>query len=393
MVVFRYASVRPDGKKVKGLVEAPNLEEAKKRLQEQEMCLLALRPSRRRHSHGQLRGKILLEIIEQLASLLNVGMPLYESLRELTDQHRTAPYHTILSGLCDQLQCGASLAQAMRQYPHSFSDLVIAMVDAGQAAGQLPMTLETLAQLLRQQQQLQKQLLNALLYPIILLSFSTILVISLLTFLIPSLESLFEDRPVHGLTKCVFYLSHGLTQGWPFLLIGLAALVLGIHQFIHSQVGRHWIETKTLRLPWIGSFYIQKEIGRFSHLMAVMLQGGVPLLPALQIARASLHFRSLRATFVNIEQKIIEGRLLSQELKHHTWVPHLMIRLLSLGEESGQLSKMFEKLSAFYEAEVEKILTRVTTLAQPLLLLSMGIVVGLIMMAVLLPLTDIKSFM
>ncbi|MBS0623842.1 MAG: type II secretion system F family protein [Verrucomicrobia bacterium] len=393
MPFFRYTSVSPEGIKTKGHLEAPNIEEAKRRLQSQDIYLVSLDPSHKISKSIKLNKTALIEIIEQLAELLNVGMPLYESLREIAAQHHSSHYYLTLVGLCERIQCGDSLAQAMRHYPESFSALIIAMVDAGQSSGHLNQTLCQLGALLRQQQRLQKQLLTAALYPIILLSFSFLIVIMLLTFVIPSLEEVFEGRTVHGLTHFVIQLSHILTQGWPYLIGFLLILTYACRQFLRSHRGKSWIEKRILKLPWIGSLIIRRELARFTHLMGVMLQGGVPLLHALQISREVIAFQALRQAFVCAEQKIVEGRLLSQELKHHTWIPPLTIRLLALGEEGGNLPQMFEKLASIYEAEVEKILSRIVTLAQPVLLLFMGAVVGLIMMAVLLPLTDIRSFM
>lgn len=392
MPFFRYLSVTTGGKKVRGVLEAATLDEATSRLQSGGVILLSLNLYRKAASQTRLKAPHVVEFVSQLASLLQTGMPLYESLSELAEAHLEERYYPTLAGLCEQIKQGASLAEAMRCYPQSFSELMVATIDAGQIAGRLSDTLLKMSTLLQQQQKRGKQLLTASLYPLILLGFSSLLIVVLLLYVIPSLELLFEDRTVNPLTRIVIATSHTLRSGFPYLVSLLALCAWGAYRFCRSKRGKVQCQGWLLRLPLMGILWIKKELSQFAHLMQVMLEGGVPLLKALAIARSSLKLEVLKKAFESAEQKVVEGRLLSQELKTSSVVPPLFSRLLAIGEEGGGSPDMFGKIAELYEGEVDKSLNRLTALAQPVLLLVMGVIVGVIMLAVLLPLTDVNAF-
>lgn len=387
MPLFHYTAVSEEGKKKSGYLQAPSLEEAKRLLHTDILLSLALC----RHTRSMaLSSATMASIIDQLASLLTVGMPLYESLTQIAELYRNERFYPTLLGLCEQIHSGSSLADAMKSY--NFPPLIVAMVFAGQQVGRLDLSLRELSTLLAKQQRLHKQLFSALLYPLILLAFSSILVVVLLAGIIPSLEQLFQDHKVAGITHFVFGLSHLLVHGWPWLLLGTSAAVFCMCYAVRTPRGRQAIERILLRLPFVGTLIVQREVGRLTHLIGVLLKGGVPLLQAVQIARESLICNIFKQSLLNVEQKLIEGTLLSNSLGTLPWIPPLTVRLIAIGEEGGTLTTMLEKIATLYEGEVDQTLTRLTTLAQPILLLLMGAIIGLIMMAVLLPLTDVNAF-
>jgi general secretion pathway protein F len=399
MALFHYRYIDPKGKKKSGIIDAEGISDAKERLRAQKIIVLSLEPCSKkkipffRKHKDQITGDHLIMFTTQLSQLLIAGMPLYESLLCLEEQYRHEPFHSLIHTLCEQIKKGNSLSEAMGQFPESFNHLYCAMIAAGESVGILDATLEKLASLLAKQRKLKKQLTTAMIYPILLLSFSMVVCFLLLTFVIPSLETLFEDRSVNRFTQLVMGFSHFLTHQWLFYFPVLGGALGGIIYLFSSKKGKRWVQRQTLRLPLLKTLVTQTALARFSRTMGTLLQGGVTIIHALQISRKVMRNPFLEEIVAQAEKKIVEGSLLSQELKKSPLIPTLVPRMLAIAEEGGSSSQMFHKIADLYEEEVDKTLTRVTALAQPMILVVMGGVVGLIMLAVLLPLTDVNAFL
>jgi len=393
-MLFQYRYIDGKGKKKKGLIEALHADEAKDKLRQQKILVTALNEtSQKKQTSNQLRKEALITFTTQLAGLLQAGMPLYESLLSLEEQYRQDPFHPILLSLCEQIKAGSSLSEAMDQFPGSFNRLYCSMVAAGESVGALDETLDKLATLLNKQSKLKKQIITALIYPALLFSFSMVVMFLLLTFVIPSLETLFEDRDVNRFTKSVMLFSNFLTHKWMYYLPLVIGAIAGAYFGLTSEKGKRWIQRQFLRLPLLKTLITQTAIARFARTMGTLLQGGVTLIQALQISRKVMRNPFFEEVVEEAEGKIIEGSLLSLELKKSPLIPTLVPRMLAIGEEGGNTSSMLQKIADLYEDEVEKSLTRLTALAQPVILVFMGGIVGIIMIAVLLPLTDVSAFL
>lgn len=401
MVLFHYRYIDPKGKKRASFIDAEGISDAKEKLRAQKILVLSIAQTAKgvkkafwiRRAKNQLVGEHLITFTTQLSQLLIAGMPLYESLLSLEEQYRSEHFHPLLLSLCDQIKRGTALSVAMGYFPISFNHLYCSMIAAGESVGALDSTLEKLSTLLTKQRKIKKQLTTALIYPILLFAFSFVVCLLLLTFVIPSLETLFEDRPVNRFTQMVMGLSHFLTNGWLFYLPLLGGACAGVLYLVYSHKGKRWVQRQTLRLPVLKTLITQTAMARFARTMGTLLQGGVSIIPALQISRRVMRNPFLEEIVEQAEGKIVEGSLLSRELKKSPLIPTLVPRMLAIGEEGGSAPVMFHKIADLYEEEVEKTLTRVTALAQPVVLVIMGGIVGLIMLAVLLPLTDVNAFL
>jgi len=400
MTLFHYRYIDPKGKKRAGLIEAESFNAAKEKLRTQKMIILHLeergtskkKPLLRKPKEVIAHGH-LITFTQQLASLLVAGMPLYESLLCLEEQYRSESFHATILSLSEQIKKGTSLSSAMNQFPDSFNQLYCALIAAGESVGALDTTLGKLAILLSKQQKLKKQLTSSMIYPALLLSFSLFVCTILLTFVIPSLETLFEDRPINGFTSLVMGFSHFLTRQWSLYLPLLACFLAGCIYLCAAPRGKRMLHRLSLSTPLFKTLVTQTAMARFSRTMGTLLQGGVTIIQALQISKKTIRNPFLEDVIEDAEEKIIQGSLLSKELKKSNLIPSLVPRMLAIGEEGGSAPTMFHKIADLYEEEIEKTLTRVTTLAQPVILILMGGIVGLIMLAVLLPLTDVNSFL
>lgn len=399
MALFYYRYIDSRGKKKRSCLEAESLSEAKDRLRAQKLAVFALTEKRGtfafffKKKQARLPQVHLITFTTQLSQLLVAGMPLYESLLSLEEQYRQEAFHPIILTLCDQIKKGSSLSFALRQFPDSFNELYCSMVAAGESVGALDETLEKLSALLAKQRKLKKQLSAAMIYPALLFTFSFLVCFLLLSFVIPSLETLFEERSVNRFTASVMALSRFLRGFWPIYLPLVGLGFLAVLYFFISPRGKLWQARQLLRLPLLKTLITQTAIARFARTMGTLLQGGVAIIEALRISRKVMRNPFLEEVVQQAEDRIVEGSLLSYELKKSPLIPSLVPRMVAIGEEGGSAALMFHKIAELYEEEVEKTLAQITALAQPVVLVIMGAIVGLIMLAVLLPLTDSSAFL
>lgn len=392
-MLFQYRYIDDKGKKRKGFIDALHPREAKEKLRLQKILIIEINPTEaKKKKSNRFRKDDLITFTTQLSSLLQAGMPLYESLLSLEEQYRNEPSHPIILTLCERIKGGDSFSSSLQHFPESFSHLYCSLVAAGESVGELALTLEKLASLLHKQRKLKKQLTTALVYPALLFSFSLVVMFMLLIFVIPSLKTLFEDRDVNRFTKSVMFISDFLVNKWVFYLPMMIGAAASLYFVVNAPEKKRWFQRQFLRLPFLKTLITQTVIARFCRTMGTLLQGGVSLIQALQISRKVMQNPFFEGIVEEAEGKIVEGSLLSKELKKSPLIPTLVVRMLSIGEEGGNTAAMLNKIADLYEEEVEKSLTRLTALAQPIILLIMGGIVGIIMIAVLLPLTDVSAF-
>jgi general secretion pathway protein F/type IV pilus assembly protein PilC len=392
MPIYAYQALSPQGKSLKGHVEAHSEKEAKDLLREQGSMVTKLKIKDKTTSKQQLKGENLVTFTVQLSQLVSAGVPLYESLIAIEEQYRQEPYHHIILRLCEQIKGGNTLSSAMAEYPMSFDRLYRAMILAGESSGAQDVILEKLSHLLRKQIKLKKQIVTAMIYPGILGTFSFLIIMLLLGFVVPSIEGIFADRKLNGFTEFVMNVSHIFRDYWWLYIPVIAAGLVFLFIKIRSPEGRLFFEKKLIKLPLLKTLIIQTALARFCRTMGTLQQGGLTMIDSLQIARAVMKNVVLEEEVRKAEVKIIEGSSLSAEFTKSPLIPLLVSRMLSVGEESGTTLIMMNKIADMYEEEIEKTLDRLMALAQPAILIVMGTIIGFVLLAIMLPLTDVSSF-
>lgn len=392
MPLYQYQYVDAHGKRRSGAIDAQGDREAKIKLREQGVIVTQLQAKGKVGKKQNLKGDNLLAFTVQLSQLINAGVPLYESLTALEEQSRGDSYHRILLSLCEQIRAGSSLSTAMGSYPDSFDKLYCGMVAAGEAVGSLGPVLEKLSHFLQRHMKLKKQIVTAMIYPGILGGFSLLIISLLLGFVVPSLEGIFADRKLNAFTNAVLGLSH-LFRGywWLYLPVGIGAIIGGIWK-LKTPEGKLWLERTLLKLPLFKTLVVQTAVARFCRTMGTLLQGGLSMIDALRISRGIMNNVVLEKELQVAETKIIEGHSLSQQLGKSNYFPQLVSRMLGVGEESGTTVVMLNSIADMYEQELEKTLDRVLALSQPVILIVMGLMIGTVLLAIMLPLTDVSSF-
>lgn len=392
MPIYAYHAIDSQGKRRKGIIEAHNEVEAKKRLRDQGLMISKLSLKTESRGRENLKGEQLIAFTVQLSQLVNAGIPLYESLVTLEEQNRGETSHRILLSLCDQVKGGTPLSEAMARFPASFDRLYRSMIAAGEAAGALEAILKQIATFLTKQDKLKKEIGTALIYPSILAGFALLVISLLLGFVVPSIEGMFVERQLNGFTQFVISVSHIFRDYWwvylPILLLAIIILVF----WLKTEAGKRRMEKILLWLPITKTLLIQSALARFCRTMGTLQEGGLTMIESLKIAREVMENYTLEENVREAEEKMIEGSSLSKELSRSKWVPSMVSRMLRVSEETGSTIAMMNQIADIYEAELEKTISRLMALAQPVILIFMGVVIGTVMLAILLPLTDMSSF-
>jgi len=392
MPLYHYNYVDVIGKRRSGQIEAHGDQEAKSKLREQGVLVTHLQAKHKFNKKQNLKGENLIAFTIQLSQLVNAGVPLYESLMAIEEQARGESYHRVILSLCEKIRSGVSLSVAMSGYPESFDKLYYGMVAAGEAVGLLGTVLEKLTHFLTRQMKLKKQIATAMIYPCILGGFSLLIICMLLGFVVPSLESIFAERKLNAFTNAVLGLSYLFrTYWWVYLPVGISVISWIVWR-VKTLKGKLWIEKTLLRLPIIRTLVIQTAVARFCRTMGTLLQGGLNMIESLRISKGVIKNSVLEREIQNAEIKIIEGHSLSYELGRSKYFPVMVSRMLAVGEESGTSINMLNCIAEMYEQELEKTLDRVMALSQPVILIVMGLVIGAVLLAIMLPLTDVSSF-
>ncbi len=265
------------------------------------------------------------------------------------------------------------------------------MVYSAEETGSLADVFEQLAALLEKREKLRKQLTAALAYPTFLFCFSLLVTTGLFFWVIPSMENLFEGRSLHPLTHSILGISSFLREHAVVLATGLLAAIACLWYGMRKKGMRRRLYAMYAKWPLIGTLLLQAALARFFRCGTMLLYSGIPLINALSLSRQVMRHFVLEEELARIESKVISGAKLQNELKLSALFPTIVVRLLGIGEETGRMEEMFTTLANIYEEEMEKSLTQLTTLLQPALLIFLGAIVGLVILAILLPLTDVSG--
>lgn len=390
MPVFSYKAVTSTGKRLRGLIDAYDIPEAKDKLRQQGFTPLTLTPTKpkRISSLQKLSKEQLVFFTSQLAQLVRAKIPLHDCLTALEEQSRGDPAHSIIEALADRIKKGQSFSKALQEFSDSFPPLFRAAVAAGETAGSLELCLDRLATFYVQQRETQKQLVSALIYPCTLVGLLLIALAILLGFVIPSLEGLLEGRELPITTRLLIGLSHGFQHAWPFLLVLLGIGIVSLQYALKKKLLRP-LQLFLWKLPLISTFTTSTSLARFSSTLSMLLDGGVPLASALEFAQETLYHPQLETIFERARNRLLEGSRFSFELSQARAIPALFSRMVQIGEETGRMAELIQQVGAMYDQDSKRLLERSLTLLQPIVLILMGLMIGIVLLSILMPLSDI----
>lgn len=392
MALYEYTAISDSGKKAKATIDADSLQDAKLKLIRRQIAVVQIKPLSSKELKLKLKKEELLNLTREIARLLRAGLPLFEALSALEEKYRGQKPHQLLLSLCDQVRSGYSFSQSLAHHPKTFDLLYISMVANSEKTGSLCPALDEISALLHRQIQIQKQIVSALLYPALLSGFCFMILNVLLFFVIPSLKELFEGRDLHPFTKMVFIASNFACHSKGLLAISFVAVVSLIAFAFFSASWKEKLFAFCLKLPFLKDFFAKVAFVRFFRAAATLLEGSVPIIQAFDQSRKLMRHPTLEAVIAKAQEKIAAGEPIHKTFLNHPLIPPLIPRLIAIAEEGGELSSMMQQIAQIYEDELEKMLAHFATLAQPILLLVLGAIIGFVLLSVLLPMTDVSSF-
>lgn len=392
MGLYQYTALTEEGRKNVGMINADSLELAKERLRKQKILVTKLTAYKKQSDELTLSPSLLLSFTRDLHVLLKASLPLYDCLHTLEEKYRRTKMHSLFLDFCDQVKQGRPLSDALKDYPRVFDPVYISMVKAGEESGTLTQSFEELAKLTHREHTLKKKLSSALIYPAFLGVFCLGVVVLLLFFLIPSMAELFEGRTLHPMTQIILSLSHLLNSHAFSIFTSLGGFILCFFFVLRHPKGKEKVQQAFFFIPFVKRLFIEIVMARFCRVFSVLFYGGVPMLECIRLSKKVMKHPTLEKVISEAEVKIIEGKRLSEEMAKSPLIPSLVVRMLSIAEESGRVAEMMGHLSNIYEENIERSLGRFTALLQPVMLLLLGIIVAVILLSILLPLTDVSSF-
>ncbi|MDQ6955302.1 MAG: type II secretion system F family protein [Mariprofundaceae bacterium] len=396
MSLFSWQAVDASGKRKRGEIESDSERTARKQLKQQGLIVRRLELQEKENKQvtdsrkQRLNGFETTLFLQQLSTLTSAGMILSEALSAVAEGMEKKRARRAVIFVRQQVLEGSNLADALRSI--GMDDVVCNMVAAGEETGQLEAVSERLSELLENRQQMNQELLSAILYPLIILFFGMLVMAVLLTWVVPQIVSVFERTggELPALTQWVIAASELLRDHGLFLLIAGAGMLLTGSVAMRYESARNWRDAWLLRIPGLAGLFAKIEIARFSRTLGMLLSGGVSTLAAMHIANQSFVLQPFRRMGEDAREVLREGGNLSDAFsKGH--VPHLAVQLISVGEKSGQLDRMLLRVANQYEQDISRNLKRMLTVVEPALMLVMAIMVGLMAVAILLPIVEMNS--
>lgn len=405
MPVYEYTALDRSGKALNGIIDADSTVAARQKLRGTGVFPVKVKETQAKakeeksgpFSLSTLVKRVKTEEIHvftrQLSTLLGAGIPLVSSLDALIHQTENHTLKKVVSQIKESVNEGNSLTFSLSQHPRLFSNIYINMVRAGEASGSLDIVLDRLAEFGEHQQALKGRFKAALIYPIFMACIGTIVLFYLITFIVPNITKIFTEmqQALPTPTIILINVSHFLRSYWWFLLLVVFSLAMAAKMFVKRPQGeKMWAEAK-LRLPLIGSINRKMILGRFGRTLGSLLQSGVPLLTSMQIVRNIVNNVLIAKVIDDTAVDIREGKSMNVSLARSRWFPPMIIQMISVGEQSGELEAMLGKIADAYEREVEADIMGMTAMIEPVMILIMGLAVLFIVVSILLPIFEMNQ--
>ena len=408
MPAYSFEALQSDGKFRRGIIEADTVKAARSMLRAQALVPLAVNPVAGDGIGGSTRSVLQISLFggrvfsstelaiwtRQIAGLVSYGLPLERALTALTDEAEDEKQRNLVASLRAEVNGGASFARALSHHPREFSDIYIAVIGAGEQTGHLGQVLERLADDLEERQTLKSKLLGAALYPAIVTLVAIVIVMFLVGYVVPQVANVFlgTKRALPFLTVAMLAIS-AFVRSYGWAAVGVTGVMaFSLRLALKGERFREQFDTALLRLPVIGRVTRDYNAARFAGTLAMLAGAGVPILKALQAAAETLSNRAMRADALDALLLVREGAPLAAALAQKKRFPGLVSMFARLGEQTGQLPVMLQRVATQLSTEVQRRAMALATILEPLLIVVMGLVVMLIVLAVLLPIIQLNQW-
>jgi len=398
MPVYKYTAINNSGSSVKGIIDAESVKAATEKLKKEGVYLSSINETKKGKSRSFIpfigvSSAELAITTRQFSALISAGLPLEASLAALSEQSEDQKLREVLTQVKDRVSEGSSLTNALKEHNNVFSDLYTNIVKAGEASGSLDIVLFRLADFLEKSSELKSRVRSALIYPIFMFLIGSGVLFFMMTYVIPRITKIFEDsdRALPFITLVLISISSFFSNHYIILFLGIAAVGFLLVRFLKTEKGTRFVDKLILRLPVFGKLAAMVAISRFTRTLGTLVGSGIPLLDALEIGEAVIGNTVFMDALKDVRVSVREGSTLGQPLRDSGVFPPLVTRMIAVGEQTGEMEEMFNKIADIYDLQVETTLSALTSLLEPIMILMIGVVMGFIVFAILLPIFELTS--
>lgn len=393
MPIYKFSGVDAGGTKVAGEREAINKQLLQAALRKERIANIVIKEKGKEFAlptfgSGKVPVKDIAIFFRQFSVMIDAGLPLVQCLEILAANQENPAFQKSLTGVRVTVEGGSTLANAMRQYPKVFDDLTTNMVEAGETGGILDVILQRLAAYVEKAVKLKSAVKSALIYPVSVISIAVLVVGALLKFVVPIFSKLFAGLGVELPlpTRMVMNLSEFVQNFWWVALVGLVAAIFGLKQVRKDPKGKYMTDSLLLKMPIVGLLLRKIAVARFTRTLGTLITSGVPILEGLAITARTSGNAVLEQALMRVRKAIEEGRTIVDPLKECGVFPNMVTQMIGVGEATGAMDNMLQKIADFYEDEVDAATKDLLTLLEPLMIAFLGVAVGGIVISLYMPL-------
>ncbi|MFH1746698.1 MAG: type II secretion system F family protein [Planctomycetota bacterium] len=414
MAVFQYEALNASGQEIKDSVEAPSKEEAvakvrglgyfptkvvekadKKKIAARDVSGRLKKRKAAGTGFGSVSTKALTAFTRQLSTLQDAGLPILRSIRILEQQQKPGMLRKVLKEVHEDIEGGATLSEALSRHPKAFNRLYSNMVAAGEAGGVLDVILQRLADFMEKAQKLKRKIIGACIYPAVVISIAAGIVTFIMVSVVPKFRDIFRDfeATMPAMTEFLIAISNwfaeGTPPGWVIVIVSPLA-IFGIVKLIRqAQIGRLVLDVTLLKIPVAGQIAAKSCIARFTRTLGTLVAAGVPILEAITITRDTTGNEIYANMLNNVHDSIREGDTFADPLRASKCVDAIVVNMVDVGEETGELDKMLMKVADNYDDEVDTLVASLVSLLEPIMVVVLGFIVGFIVISLFLPLVSL----
>lgn len=402
MPQFTYTATK-DGKTIQGQMEAGSKEAVVSSLRKQNITPLVVKAHKSGglklpgiSFHKKVKVKDLAVFTRQLSTMVSAGVPLNRSLHTLEDQAKTPQFKKVISSVAHDVEGGTPLAEAFAKHPEVFSDVYVNMVRAGESGGILDEILKRLSLQIERDASMRKKIKSAMAYPVVILTVTVVAFFGIMIFIIPKLSKIIKDLggenaslPVY--TQAMLSISQFLQHNAIFIIAGTIIIVFILRRYSKTTKGRYKIDGLLLRVPILKNIIIKIAVARFARTFASLMSSGVSVLDALEVTGGAIGNKVIEGELQAAAKEVKNGKQLSEPLSKSPHFPPIVSQMLAVGEESGQIDTILVKVADFYEEEVSTTIDGLASIIEPLMIIVLGALVGVIAASVMGPIANLSK--
>jgi type II secretory pathway component PulF len=396
MDTYIYTGLDKQGKKISGEIVGEDISKIKKILKDKGLYVIQISakvsPFPLLFRQG-IKETDLVVAMRELATFVSSKLPLDECLTGVTSQMKAGKLKVVFENIQKKIREGKSFSEALRDFPAVFSEMIVSMVRTGEEIGTLDKILLRISDFLEKRQTFKSKIRSIMSYPVFMLVISIAVFIFLLSFVTPTITRIFSEIDIQlpFSTLILIKISGLFKAAWIYIIMGLIVAFFAVKKFFTTDKGAEIADLIRFHTPFLSNLLIKREIILFSRTISTLIEGGVDIIESLKIASQVISSPSLKNEIREIIESLSKGGSLSSSFRNNKYFPYLVTQLVTAGERSGTLSEMFDKIGEIYEEEVSQSSTRIINFIEPAMILFMGVVVGIIVLAVLLPIFQISQ--